>query len=90
MRVIAAILFALIWWLVLADLGRSGTSYHVELESQPSEPYVVRKGIVQLQSTASVQHTAPVQKTQSASALHELSVGADVLPIEMLRSGSLR
>jgi hypothetical protein len=36
-----------------------------------------------------VQLTGAVQKTQSASMLHELSVGIEITPLEMLRNGVL-
>ena len=82
--IVFIVLVGLISWLVAVDMSRSGASGGFSVENGYSKPYVIQNSNYRLQPAKTV------QKTQSASALHELSVGADILPIDMLRSGTLR
>ncbi len=81
--IVFIVLVGLISWLVAVDMGRSGASGGFSVENSYNKPYVVQNSNYRLQATGAV------QKTQSSAMLHELSNGVEMLPIEMLRNGTL-
>lgn len=76
-----SILLTVTMYLVGLSFGRSGASGGFSVENSYSKPYIVQNSNYRLQPAKTM------QKTQSASMLHELSNGVEMLPIEMLRSG---
>ena len=78
--IVFIVLVGCISWLVAVDMGRSGASGGFSVKNGYSKPYVVQNSNYRLQPAKTI------QKTQSASMLHKLSSGVEILPIEMLQS----
>ena len=74
--------------LVLVDVVAQHTTIESTSDSRGLQ-CVICNSTEPLQQTAPMQETAPVQKTQSASSLYRLSEGVEMLPLEMLRDGTL-
>lgn len=81
--IVFIVLVGLISWLVAVDMSRSGASGGFSVENGYSKPYVIQNSNYRLQPAKTV------QKTQSGAVLHELSIGVEMRPLEMLRSGRL-
>ena len=67
-------------YLVGLSFGRSGASGGFSVENGYSKPYVIQNSNYRLQPAKTI------QKTQSGAMLHELSIGVEMRPLEMLRS----
>jgi len=92
------VLVGLMGYLVALSFVRSGTAnnglecvynydgYNVMLDSlKPSNG--LKMSLAGYSSDDRLQPTQPVQKTQSSAMLHELSIGVEMRPLEMLREG---
>ena len=93
MLVVWALLTIMMFWLILGGSKPSNglecvyncSDYETMLESLKTS----YNDEIDLVGSVPLQATKQVQKTQSSAMLHELSIGVEMRPLEMLRSGRL-